>query len=120
MLINISQIPCLQWDPLQRDAAFREYGLVVDYRFPEVSASATKEDISTIAHEVVKDILQRNQEAVYLVKGELSLTIAIIDILRKKGCVCVTPASERWVEEIQHGKHSQKRTRHRFVQFREV
>lgn len=121
MLINISGINSRQWDPLQRAAALRDYGMVIDLPFPEVPAAATEEEVAALARDTVdKAMSLASEETSFLVKGEMSLTIAMIDILREAGHTVLIPASERWIDEVRHGKNKQKRTRHKFVRFRKI
>ncbi|MCI5777893.1 MAG: CRISPR-associated protein [Bacteroidales bacterium] len=118
MLVNISNHPSKGWSQGQIEAARREYGEVVDYPFPMVSPSATGEEVLKMAEETLKRALEMvDDEKVTLhVMGEMTLTMAIVQMARRRGLTCVASTSERVVEE---GPDGQKVSYFNFVRFRE-
>lgn len=128
MLINLSNHPTAVWLPEQTEAAHSAYGEVFDLPFPTVPADADEADIQTIAQEYlnkVQVIAQEYQskvqaitppaEAVVHIMGEMTLTYAIVCLLKQAGYTCVASTSVREVYEEEPGK---KTAVFRFVRFR--
>ena len=128
MLINLSNHPTAMWLPEQTEAAHRVYGEVLDLPFPAVPADADEADIQTIAQEYlnkVQVIAQEYQskvqaitppaEAVVHIMGEMTLTYALVCLLKQAGYTCVASTSVREVYEEEPGK---KTAVFRFVRFR--
>lgn len=128
MLINLSNHPTAVWLPEQTEAAHSAYGEVFDLPFPTVPADADEADIQTIAQEYlnkVQVIAQEYQskvqaiappaEAVVHIMGEMTLTYALVCLLKQAGYTCVASTSVREVYEEEPGK---KTAVFRFVRFR--
>lgn len=127
------------WLPEQIEAAHRVYGEVFDLPFPAVPADADEADIQTIAQEYLKEVqtitqeyLNKGQtiaqeyqskgqsiapsaEAVVHIMGEMTLTYALVCLLKQVGYTCVASTSVREVYEEEPGK---KTAVFRFVRFR--
>lgn len=127
------------WLPEQIEAAHRAYGEVLDLPFPAVPADADEADIQTIAQEYLKKVqtiaqeyLNKGQtisqeyqsrvqtiapsaEAVVHIMGEMTLTYALVCLLKQAGYTCVASTSVREVYEEEPGK---KTAVFRFVRFR--
>lgn len=139
MLINLSNHPTAMWLPEQLSAAHSAYGEVFDLPFPAVPADADEADIQNIAQEYLKEVqtiaqeyLNKGQsvakecllkgqtiappaEAVVHIMGEMTLTYAIVCLLKQAGYTCVASTSVREVYEEEPGK---KTAVFRFVRFR--
>lgn len=116
------------WLPEQIKAAHRTYGEIFDLPFPAVPADADEADIQNIAQEYLKEVqtiaqeyLNKGQtiapsaEAVVHIMGEMTLTYAIVCLLKQAGYTCVASTSVREVYEEEPGK---KTAVFRFVRFR--
>lgn len=128
MLINLSNHPTAMWLPEQIEAAHRTYGEVFDLPFPTVPADADEADIQTIAQEYLKKVqtiaqeylnkvqtFSPSAEAVVHIMGEMTLTYALVCLLKQAGYTCVASTSVREVYEEEPGK---KTAVFRFVRFR--
>ncbi|MDY4148715.1 MAG: CRISPR-associated protein [Paludibacteraceae bacterium] len=128
MLINLSNHPTAMWLPKQIEAAHRTYGEVFDLPFPTVPADADEADIQTIAQEYLKKVqtiaqeylnkvqtFSPSAEAVVHIMGEMTLTYALVCLLKQAGYTCVASTSVREVYEEEPGK---KTAAFRFVRFR--
>lgn len=128
MLINLSNHPTTMWLPEQTEAAHSAYGEVFDLPFPTVPADADEADIQTIAQEYLKKVQTIAQEylnkvqtfsppaeAVVHIMGEMTLTYALVCLLKQAGYTCVASTSVREVYEEEPGK---KTAVFRFVRFR--
>ena len=117
MLINLSNHPTAMWLPEQTEAAHRTYGEVFDLPFPTVPADADEADIQTIAQEYLNKVqtFSPPAEAVVHIMGEMTLTYALVCLLKQAGYTCVASTSVREVYEEEPGK---KTAVFRFVRFR--
>ena len=128
MLINLSNHPTAMWLPEQTEAAHSAYGEVFDLPFPTVPADADEADIQTIAQEYLKKVqtiaqeylnkvqtFSPSAEAVVHIMGEMTLTYALVCLLKQAGYTCVASTSVREVYEEEPGK---KTAVFRFVRFR--
>lgn len=128
MLINLSNHPTAMWLPEQTEAAHSAYGEVLDLPFPAVPADADEADIQTIAQEYLKKVqtiaqeylnkvqtFSPSAEAVVHIMGEMTLTYALVCLLKQAGYTCVASTSVREVYEEEPGK---KTAVFRFVRFR--
>ncbi len=118
MLINLSNHPSGRWQTEQIQAANTHYGGVVDIPFPEVPPMATKEEVLRMADSCVEHIekMVTPAEAVVHIMGEMTLTYAIVALLKSKGYRCVASTTVREVFEEEPGK---KTVLFKFTQFRE-
>ncbi len=118
MLINLSNHPSSCWQVEQLQTANTQYGEVHDIAFPEVPPMASKEDVAQLAEKYVCDIakIASTTEAVVHVMGEMTLTYAIVSLLKSKGYCCVASTTIREVFEEEPDK---KVVLFKFTQFRE-
>lgn len=118
MLINLSNHPSGRWQTEQIQTATTHYGGVVDIPFPEVPPMATKEKVMRMAESCVEHIekMATPAEAVVHIMGEMTLTYAIVALLKSKGYRCVASTTVREVFEEEPGK---KTVLFKFTQFRE-
>lgn len=117
MLINLSNHPTAMWLPEQVAAAHSAYGEVIDLPFPAVPADADEAAIQTIAQEYLHKVqtIAQSAEAVVHIMGEMTLTYALVCLLKQSGYTCVASTSVREVYEEEPGK---KTAVFRFVRFR--
>lgn len=118
MLINFSNHPSQKWSEPQRAAA-ETYGEIKDIAFPEVPASADKDEIYRIAKDSLEIIKENHPDAV-MVQGEMTLTFALVSLLQQEGIKAVAAASERKaIESIGDNGETIRRSEFHFVRFRE-
>ena len=118
MLINLSNHPSAKWSDAQLQAANTQYGEVVDLMFPQVAPDADVKDIQRIAEEYLQKVqnIAPATEAAIHVMGEMTLTYALVNILKAAGYQCVASTTIREVYEEEPGK---KIVLFNFVKFRE-
>ncbi len=117
MFINLSNHPSRLWGEEQlRQASL--FGEIIDMPFPHVAPDADEEEIQALADEYVMKIMEMRyeDEVVVHVMGEMALTYAIVDRLKKKDIKCVASTTMRKVSEDANG---QKISLFSFVRFRE-
>ena len=118
MLINCSNHVSKNWSEKQLNAA-SEWGEIVDYSFPHVSATADEEYINKLANDIVKNIRTMQPSAV-MCQGEFTLSYAIITKLLKCGIKVIAACSERKTEEVVLADgNTEKKSFFEFVRFRE-
>ena len=105
------------------NAAKVKFRKVEDFKFPHVAPQASKEDIAILAEGIAKSILciAKNGDAV-LVQGEMTLTYAIVNELKKsqKNMFICAATTDRIVEEISEARGiSEKKVSFKFHDFRE-
>lgn len=104
MLINLSNHPSSKWGDAQQSAGL-SFGELVDLPFPDVNPLASGEDISSLADELVSEILNiaSGKPVTVHVMGEMTLIYAIVRRLKSIGIKCVASATERIIEELPGG-----------------
>ena len=118
MLLNLSNHPSTSWDSYQIQTAKEQFGNVVDMPFPNISPTATKEDIQKLAQRYADEIFAKyptDNLTIHLM-GELCFSFALLKLLQEKGIKIVASTTERIVEEKER---QQKIVSFRFVNFRE-
>jgi hypothetical protein len=123
MFLNISNHKSASWSKEQLAAA-RELGggEIIDIAFPAVPSTATTKDVVQMAADLVNDVYVegKQQPITAMVQGEMTLTLAIVSILREIGVVVVAACSDRCTEEVvKEDGTTEKRSVFKFVQFRE-
>jgi hypothetical protein len=118
--INITNHPAAKWSAEQLDSAKR-YGNVVDIPFPQISPTATQDEIKKMAKSLAADICGTYQIGDgALVQGEMTFTYVLVHELQARGIVCFAACSERVTEEVVNPDGTTtKRSTFKFVQFRE-
>lgn len=104
MLINLSNHPYESWSVAQKQAAV-VFGPCIDLPFPPVDAEAGEEIVEQLATEYLLKIEQLSQgkEVVVHLMGEMTLTFALVEQLRKRGISSLASTSERSVIEHSSG-----------------
>ena len=118
MLINLSNHPSAKWLPNQLSAAHNLFGEIVDLPFPAILPDANESDILNIAHDYLQQVqtIALPSEAVVHIMGEMTLTYALVNLLKAAGYRCVASTTVREVYEEQPGK---KTVIFQFVRFRD-
>lgn len=105
VFINISNHLSSSWGDKQREAA-EAYGTIEDIGFPHVPADADEGSIDDTAKKIAKKIFDTYDDTVDItvhVMGEMTLTYALVNILKTCGVRCVASCSDRKVEERSDG-----------------
>ncbi len=118
MLINLSNHPSVKWQSSQLSAAHNLFGEIVDVPFPSVAPDADEKDIAHLAETELTHIskIAPPSEAVVHIMGEMTLTYALVNLLKTAGYRCVASTTVREVYEEQPGK---KTVIFQFVRFRD-
>ena len=121
MFLNISNHKSASWSKEQLAAARELGGEVIDLAFPAVPSTATTKDVIAMAADLVNDVyVEGKQPIVAMVQGEMTLTLALVSILREIGVKVVAACSDRCTEEVvKEDGTTEKRSVFKFVQFRE-
>lgn len=114
MFLNLSNHPLALWSPEQLNAA-SQYGELKDIPFPDIPPTATTEEIYQLAQQVICTLPLTPSITVH-VMGEMTLTYALVSLLKAKGIRCVASTTERLSTLNSDGS---KTTFFQFVQFRE-
>lgn len=112
--VNFTNHPVSTWDDSQLAAA-KNYGEIAELPFPVVKSDADEMEISVLADEITKKIMDLNPAAV-LCQGEFTLAYAVINRLKNRGVKVVAACSDRMVETNDEGK---KVVTFHFERFRE-
>lgn len=117
VFINISNHPSANWEDNQLLAA-RQYGPVVDFPFPQVSADATASEITALAEQTAQRILKDYPytDITAHIMGEMTFTFALVSQLKAHGIRCVASCTDRVAENLGNGD---KLSHFHFTQFRE-
>lgn len=105
VFINISNHLSSSWGD-EQVAAAEAYGAIEDIGFPRVPADADEGVIDETAKKIVKEIFDTHDDTVDItvhVMGEMTLTFALVNILKTSGVRCVASCSDRKVEERHDG-----------------
>ena len=118
MLINLSNHPYAVWEEEQKEVANHLFGEVVDLPFPIVPPETDKNDLLRSAKEYLQKVqaIASPAEAAVHIMGEMTLTYALVNLLKKAGYTCLASTSIRDVYEQEQGK---KIVYFKFVRFRE-
>ena len=117
VFINISNHPSANWEDNQLLAA-RQYGPVVDFPFPQVSADATAGEITALAEQTAQRILEEYPytDITAHIMGEMTFTFALVTQMKVHGIRCVASCTDRVAENLGNGD---KLSHFHFTQFRE-
>ena len=117
MFVNFSNHPSQNWGAEQRKAAL-VYGEIRDVMFPAVPAMAEMEEVTGMAEECAKKILQLKPDCV-MCQGEFTLTYAIVRKLKERKIPALAACSSRRTEEtVNENGSTQKSTVFIFERFR--
>jgi hypothetical protein len=122
MLINLSNHPNNNWEPIQKKIAIQNYGKIIDMSFPAIDPIASEQKIQNLALEYsvkITEVIKQssnspNQNAVHI-QGEFTFVFNLVTMLKQSGIKCIASTSERNVEINQKGE---KIVKFIFVQFR--
>ena len=118
MFINLSNHQIKDWSQAQLAEAGK-WGQIVEYPFPSVPASASKDEINEIADAVFHKVAAMKPEAV-MCQGEFTLTYALVSRFLKHGiCVLAACSERRTTEKIMDNGTSCKYSEFVFGGFRE-
>lgn len=112
--VNFSNHITENWSSEQVEEA-EKYGEIVYVPFPNVSPLCDEDEVSKLANEYVKRILETNPRAV-MCQGEFTLCFKVVNLLKQKGIKVFAGCSERKVVEEANGK---KTAQFVFERFRE-
>lgn len=117
MLINLSNHPSSKWPAPQMEAAIVQYGSVSDLPFPAVAPEEGEEYVDRLAHTYLERIREIGApgELAVMVMGEMTLTCALVCLLKSEGYECVASTTSRITEELPDGR---RLVDFRFVRFR--
>lgn len=118
MLINLSNHSQDFWDETQKQEAIQHYGSVVDFPFPNVRPSASKQDIGQQAKDLVDELVAQfgASSPAFHIMGEMTLTFQIVTLLKELGFTCVASTTER---NVAYDNDGTKKVVFKFIQFRE-
>ena len=116
--INFSNHPIAKFTPEQLQA-LEGFSIVAEVPFPQVPASASREEVQALAQESVERIMAFRPDVV-MCQGEFTLTYAVVTELKARGVKVVSACSDRNSREVVHDDGSvTKESVFRFRQFRE-
>lgn len=115
LFLNYSNHPITSWSEDQKEAIKKQFECknFEDIPFANVDPNASESDISKLAKEELKKILDKNPKVVHII-GETTLTWRLIYELKLKNIKCVASTTERNVIEEGDIKISE----FKFVKFR--
>lgn len=119
MLINLSNHPFEKWDDGHQQAAFREFGIVEDFPFPEVDPMATTDEIEVLASSYLVECREKlktsdgKPDAIHI-SGEPCFLFQFVTLAKAQGISCVCSTTRRLVTNNGNIKTSV----FQFVQFR--
>lgn len=114
MLLNLSNHPSTSWPEKQVMEAEKLYGSVQDLPFPTIDPHCDEKQILELARSYFKQILALQPLAVHLM-GELTFTLALVNLLQVQGISCLASTTHRTTEDLPDGT---KISRFQFVRFR--
>ena len=128
MLINLTNHPFKHWSKEQKEAAEKQFGEVVDMKFPDIPADADEDYVIKLAVEYgiqIEDILdvfepegnitQLYEDGVHLM-GEMTFCYALIDYLGTEMNSFYASTTER---NVHYDKSGNKVVDFKFVKFRQ-
>ncbi|MCR5603181.1 MAG: hypothetical protein K6G27_05700 [Lachnospiraceae bacterium] len=124
MFINFSYTSYKEWPEDQIKAA-REYGEIVDFLFPEVSADADETEIEEMADECGREIYEALEECgtdanAVLVEGEYTLTFSLVNRLKELNIGALSAGLEKHdMESTDSNGNKIKESYYIFKRFRE-
>jgi len=119
MLINFSNHPENNWSNSQLTLAEKEFGKIVDLKFPQIDPEWDETEVKNFAkeyYEIIKSMIDESNDKVNAVHimGELTFTFAVVDLLLEANIRCIASTTERKTVEIGNKKISE----FKFVRFR--
>jgi hypothetical protein len=102
MLINLSNHPFEKWDEKHQQAAFREFGIVEDFDFPEVNPNADTDEVTRLAAEYLLACITKlettdgKKDAIHI-SGEPCFLFQFVTLAKAQGISCVCSTTPRLV-----------------------
>ena len=119
MLINLSNHPSSTWSEQQMQAAYKQYGDIVDMAFPAIDPWIDEDGVDELANVYFSKIKllanDKSTTAVVHLMGEFSFTYALVNKLKAEGIDAIVSTSVRQTEMNADGS---KTIRFDFVRFR--
>lgn len=117
MIVNFTNHPSSNWCDEQVKAATC-WGNIIDMAFPDVPAAADDNDIALLADTYSARIRGLSPDAV-LVQGEMTLSFAVVERLRRSNITVLCAASERVCKtSLAEDGSTIRRSVFKFVRFR--
>ena len=113
VFVNFSNHPSNSWDEKQKKAS-EQYGSIEDLSFPMVSAQASREEVSMLAQDYYRKIMEHHPVAV-MCQGEFTLCFRVVELLKQARILVLAVCSEQLVTE----KDGKKIVEFEFRQYRE-
>lgn len=114
MLLNLSNHPSAFWPQKQIQEAEKHYSSIQDLPFPHIDPQGDEAQIQELALSYLDRILALQPKAVHLM-GELTFTLALVQLLQSHGISCLASTTHRTTEDMPDGT---KISRFEFVRFR--
>lgn len=119
MLINLSNHPFEKWEEKHQQAAFRQFGIVEDFDFPDVDPNADTDAVVQLAAEYLSACITKlettdgKKDAVHI-SGEPCFLFQFVTLSKAHGIPCVCSTTHRMVTN----NGNIKTTVFNFVKFR--
>ena len=96
VFVNFSNHPSNSWDEKQKKAS-EQYGSIEDLSFPMVSAQASREEVSMLAQDYYRKIMEHHPVAV-MCQGEFTLCFRVVELL-KQARILVLAVVNSWLQK---------------------
>lgn len=102
MLINLSNHPFEEWDEKHQQAAFKEFGIVEDFAFPDVDPNSTTDEVCQLAVEYLSECMTKLEttdgkpDAIHI-SGEPCFLFKFVTLAKAQGILCVCSTTRRLV-----------------------
>ncbi|MFZ5518640.1 MAG: CRISPR-associated protein [Candidatus Zhuqueibacterota bacterium] len=120
MLINLSNHPSAKWDKKQKDEAEKQFGEIIDEKFPQILPEASYDDILELVDKYTEKCSElvkqkgHNKNAVH-VMGEMTFVFQFVKKMAEEGMLCIASTTDRKTEEYEDGSMKKE---FKFIQFR--
>lgn len=135
-LINLSNHPSARWSESQKQG----WDKIIDIPFPQVSSTATTEDIQVLATEIFKNFVKENyrgaaksplasrdvlfrflKDYAFHVAGEFTLFYYLVELLKTyRSEVVIATTERRTIEKVKEDGTVEKTTVFEFVRWRSI
>ena len=119
MLINLTNHPFKKWDNEHQQAAFREFGIVEDFPFPDVNPNATTNEVIQLTVGYLQSCISKLEttdgkpDAIHI-SGEPCFVFQFVTLAKARGITCVCSTTRRVVSN----RGNTKTSTFQFVKFR--
>lgn len=117
MLINLTNHRIEGWPESQVNEAKNRFSNIIDFPFPTIDPTWSKEDIEQLAKRMFEEcitLLPENEENGIHVMGEFNFTFAFVTYAKTKGIRCLSSTKNKDYKIIVKGKEE-----YPFVKFRD-